>query len=687
MKRIKQLIVVDSVRDFLLPAAIYVAIAIFFLFKLLISSGDTAQQDWGIPLTASAAFRDFSSRLFVWDYNGFGSPGLFWGFPFFTLTNALLAPLGFVGGVEIKVLSVFLVALGGVTAYLLARSFRLGKLSSFLAGLFFMSTPVVFNWLMFGWIFYLLAYDLLPLFILFTKKFIETNDFRYALVNGFVLALATIQPTFILVFPLVGFLFLLFESNGSWSVIRRGFVLSFVSLSIWVLTALSFFSSHFVGETLGFYYGDYFTAIQWQFKHFSTVLNPLRLWGSTMNFQFGTYYPGEILLISFTPVILATLAILLRPHDRRILFFLFSYLFAYLAYYVYSNLDFLVFNLPYGAIFQAPSIFLVPASLGLALLIGYTNDCVSVLWNKFRRVLSSRLFKNVAFVVILLLVVLAGFPWWSGQASGEPIRGSPTKLNLYEMPSGYKDWNNLVKADDNYFVFYVPLKTNIKMLDQDYFSEPYEGVNMGIFTEVNNLPRISRMNTTLLLDELISDNSELAEKWGAYSIKYVVVYTNVNSTYNIDILLDHLYAQKGLMEVATLPGVVVFENEFARPVVYADSDGVEVQIVYHDPTLFRVEVNSSGPFVLVFNQVYSGGWRAWVNGSVLPDLAHFKSADGFNSWQVDYSGNMAIDIYYEPQTTYLISIIISVVVVVATATYLVVASIERQRKLVMARKL
>jgi hypothetical protein len=151
-------------------------------------------------------------------------------------------------------------------------------------------------------------------------------------------------------------------------------------------------------------------------------------------------------------------------------------------------LDFLVFNLPFGGIFEAPSIFLVPASLGLALLIGYTQESIFGSFVKFRKASTTRNFRRACSVVIIVLVILAGFPWWSGHVSGEPIRGSPTKLNLYSMPSGYSDWNSAVKAEDKYFVLYVPLKTNIKMLDQDYFSEPYEGVNMGIFSEVNDLP-------------------------------------------------------------------------------------------------------------------------------------------------------------------------------------------------------
>ena len=678
----KKILMLDKTPEFLLVATIYVFISVFFLFGLITSSGDVAQGDWGFPLTTNAALSNFNSHLFVWSYNGFGGAVLGrWSFPFFEFLNAALAPLGFVGGAEIKVLAVFLVAFGGITAYLLARSLRLGKLSSFLAGLFFMTTPVVFNWLMFGWLFYLMAYDLLPLMILVTKKFIETNDLRYALLNGLILSVATIQPTFILVFPLLGFLFVLFESKGYFKVIRRGLSLTAISLSVWFLMALRFFLSYNSAGTFSFYHGDYFGVIQAQFQNLSPILNPIRLWGSTYNYQFETYFPQELIILSFIPVVIAMISLLLKPVDRRILFFSFSYLSVFIAYFILHNMRYLVFNLPYGAIFEAPSIFLVPASLGLAILIGYTNQTITVLSIKFKKLLSLRLFRNMSFVIILILIISAGIPWWTGQISGDPISGPPTKLNLYQIPSSYTKWNTMLNTNNDYFVLYLPLEANVQIADTNYFSNEYEGVTGGIFNMVNNLPYISFSNSTLFLNEIMNGtSSELGERWGTYSIKYIVVYTNVQSTYNMSDILNRLSAQKGIVAVASPPDVVVFQNEYAKPVVYVTSNASEVQIIYHDPTLFKVQVSSRAPFTLVLNQIYSSGWVASVNGTVLPDTVHFKDVNGFNSWQIDFRGTMTVDIYYEPQTTYLISIIISSGVLVVVLLYILLSSLRDFRR-------
>jgi hypothetical protein len=201
---------------------------------------------------------------------------------------------------------------------------------------------------------------------------------------------------------------------------------------------------------------------------------------------------------------------------------------------------------------------------------------------------------------------------------------------------------------------------------------------MGIFTEINNLPYVSVSNSSLFLNELINDSSStLGEEWGSFSIKYIVVYTNVVSTYNMSDILDNLSVQSGLVKVATLPDVVVFEDKSAKPVVYADN--ASIQIVYHDPTSFKVQANSSAPFILEFNQVYSSGWKAWVNGTALPDSAHFKDANGFNCWRIDATGSIAVSLYYEPQTIYIISKVIAIGVLIAILLFLLFASVENFR--------
>jgi hypothetical protein len=678
--KISSLFTRDRKSEFLLVSTLYVAISVFFLFSLIFNSGDVAQNDWAIPLTASAAINDFSSRLFVHSLNGFGEAGIGgFGFPFFQVINAVFAPIGFVGGAEIKILAVFLVSLGGITAYLLARSFRLSRFSSFLSGLFFMTTPVVFNWLMFGWIYYILAYDLFPLMILTTKKFMETGQIRYTLINGLILVAAVSQPAFILVYPAVWLLFVLFECKGFLNALRKGLMLTVISLSVWFLTALTFFTSFSNAVTLSFYNGDFFGVIQEQFRNFAHIINPIRLWGSSYNFQFETYFFPWLIVLTFVPAILAALLLILRPRDKRVLFFFLSYLFAVLAFFIYNNLQFFVFQLPFGGIFEAPSVFLVPASLGLAFLMGYFNQIISSSI-KLKNILRVHSLKYISFFLLLLLIISVGNPWWTGQASGNPLLGPTTKLNLYSIPSGFTDWSKTVPDGNQYFVLYLPLSAILQIPNSTYFSQIYDGVNGVIFTEVNNLPYISISNSSLFLSQLMDGDSGLAERWGSFSIRYIVVYTNVESNYDISNILNRLSNQSGIVEVDSLPSVVVFEDQFAKPLVYSDQAGVTLNILHIDPALFKLKANSNGSFVLILNQIYNSGWKAWVNNSVLPDSTHFKDANGFNGWRIASTGDMTIDLYYEPQTTYIISMAISAATIIAILFYLVFTVVRKNRR-------
>jgi hypothetical protein len=674
-----KLMVSWRIREYLSFSTAYFAISVFFFIGLLLSRGDVAQQDLGIPLTVVAAQKDANSLLHIWSYNGFGGVTRLWGFPSFPFINALLAPFGFFGGAEIKLLAVFLVGSAGITMYALARSFDLGYFSSFLSGLLFMSTAVLFDWLMFGWIHYLIGYALLPLMILATKKFLETADLRFIFINALIFLVGLGQPTYVLVYPLVILLFVLFESRANLRIILKGIVFIVGSTMLYLLTALGVFLTMHV-DSFTFYYGNYFGIINAQFQYLAPILNPMRLWGSTFAYQFETYFPKELILLSFLPLVLAFIGMLLKPRDRRLLFFTVCYLFVFVSYEVYANLEFLVFNVPYGAVFEAPNIFLAPAAMGLAFLVGFAHE-------SFQRIIRFRLPKKKVFgivcsVAILVVVVLAGFPWWSGQTTGIPVPGPATKLNLYEMPQDYTQWSKAVGADDEFFVLYITSEIGrAQILNTDYFSQMFQGVNGAVYTEVNALPNVAPLNSTFLIDQLFSGSENISEQWGNLSIKYVVLYKNVDSGYTNKEVIARLSYQTGMVKLYDLENVIVFRNDNAKPVVYSDSPGSSVSIVRHDPTLYEVRVASTKPYLLTLNQFYSVGWTASVDGVRVPASSHIKDSNGFNSWYIDQTGsNRTVTLYYEPQTSYLVVILFSAGVVLAMVAYIVIATVLKARK-------
>ena len=662
----------------LLVIFIYFLISVLFLLGLLLSSGDAAQQDWSIPITNSAAQNNLNSLLYVWQYNGFGGISVGrWGFPYFTIINAVFAPLGFVGGAEIKLLAVVLVALGGISSYLLARSLGLRFFSSFIVGLFFMTTPIMFDWLMFGWFYYIIAYDLLPIIILVTKRYLETKQIRYALIAGLILSIAMSTPATLLIYPTLMLVFVLFESKKDKKVMIRGLVCILVSVFIWMITSLSFFVSYL--NTISFYQGNFFNVIVAQFHHFSNIANVIRLWGSTFNYQFETYYPGILIIFSFVPIIIAMIEVAIRHRDRRILFALAAYSFVFLSYIAYANLHFLVYDIPFGSIFIGLSILLVPGALGLALLIGYAIEdipgAVSKSLSRLGKSIRRSTVNKIISLIVLLLVVLAGLSWWTGQTSGWTYSGPPTKLNLYSTPSSYTEWADAVSANDSYLALYVPYSGNAQVSNSTYFSGSFEGVNGGIFTQVNGLPYVSQTETNTLLNDLVNNNSQVGPKWGSYSIKYIVIYTNIETSYNLSLIISRLSTEQGLVKTYDHDDVIVFENTNASPIVYTSNQNLTMNISYHDPTDYVMSANSTtSSFFLVLNQAYSSDWTVSINGIDVP-VDHIQTDNGCNGWYINETGKMTIAISYSVQPTYLLSFTVSAISVVVVLSLILVMSV------------
>lgn len=144
----------------------------------------------------------------------------------------------------------------------------------------------------------------------------------------------------------------------------------------------------------------------------------------------------------------------------------------------------------------------------------------------------------------------------------------------------------------------------------------------------------------------------------------------------MDDILNRLSSQTGLTEVVKLPNVIVYENEYAKPVVYASNSEASTKITYQDPTTYNIIANSTVPYLLILNQVYSDGWVATVNGTALPASAHIKNNDDFNGWSINDTGTMNIKLYYAPQTTYFASILVSISVIIAIVLYLVVSTVR-----------
>ena len=207
----------------------------------------------------------------------------------------------------------------------------------------------------------------------------------------------------------------------------------------------------------------------------------------------------------------------------------------------------------------------------------------------------------------------------------------------------------------------------------------FQGVNGAVFTDVNSLPYVSSQIRHYLLIDLLNGTANVSEQWGTYSIKYIVVYRIVDTGYNNTEVIARLSEQDGMVKMVNLPEIVVFENGYARPIVYTSNSSAKVEITHNDQTLYKLTAMSTSPYLLTLNQAYSPGWVASVNGIALPASQHIKDSNGFNGWYINETGNMTIELYYEPQTAYMIVMVFSTGVIVAMVLYLIIATVKRAR--------
>ena len=83
-------------------------------------------------------------------------------------------------------------------------------------------------------------------------------------------------------------------------------------------------------------------------------------------------------------------------------------------------------------------------------------------------------------------------------------------------------------------------------------------------------------------------------------------------------VLSDLNESQGIVEIFSFPGAIVFEDQYAKPIVYSNSTNASVDIISVDLTYYKIAANCTSPFTLIFNQVYNLGWTASVNGNPIP---------------------------------------------------------------------
>ena len=332
-------------------------------------------------------------------------------------------------------------------------------------------------------------------------------------------------------------------------------------------------------------------------------------------------------------------------------------------------------GLPYGAgaILRTPTKFVPLVTFSYAFLIGLF---IAKFYEKLGSLSPKKHYFKLILIGSLVFLVLSSITYGTllDLQSYTWPRYKPTYI-----PSIYDEINHwLSKQEGNFKVMWIPS-------GGAYVWKPY------IITAFPDLysskPAVS---FTKIYPEPLKSMDNIGKLLKALGVKYVIYHGDSLDYPNEEILRD-LLKQKDLKVVYTYPRIainmsvsprevtvpfVVFENEEYSGPIYIQSlvltglegevnDSLQVSkagtaglLNYKQisPVEWKVTVNASNPFILVFTESYDRLWRAYVNGKEIEPIALYGLINGF---LINETGILCIKIYYTLQTYYNIGLFTS----------------------------
>jgi len=404
----------------------------------------------------------FCSRsIFLWNSENAGYNSAY---PAENLLRYLLFPFSFLGlsGLfVIKLILLFTFTFGGYFMYsLLKKYFKLNYVPSLISGLFYITTPVIFNKVAAGHVPYIIAYALSPLIMSYFIKYTNELKTKHLIITSLLLAFATIQIQFAIMLTLLLFFYAILIARIKARVLIKTFlfIIIIVSLihSFWLLPAslnFSSFSATIKGassvsdlQTWGTSLTNAFRMIGYRSPHFETAL---------ANYSYK--YVWDI--FSFLLVIFSFGSLLISKRGIPLFFSVVSIVtlvfttvsgpFGILVYYLYSL--FPIFNV-FREVYH------------LAFLIGFSYSIMLAFF--LQTILNSKRlvsYLKITMVIVMVVAVIMNDPFiYSGDFSGQVQKYQLNDQNL-SIINGY------LKSDGDYRVLYLPMFLPFKYDNLTYY--------------------------------------------------------------------------------------------------------------------------------------------------------------------------------------------------------------------------
>ncbi|RSN76943.1 hypothetical protein [Candidatus Methanodesulfokora washburnensis] len=685
-----------------------IAILSLIPVRSTLNGGLIEVQDFGFPLQIthpSTAFYGWCHRCLTGLNNMLLSFNWLPYHSLLFLLNSLLVPVWVLNRLVI-IASFFFLGLG---VYFLLRVCGRSRYASLVASLFAMFNPTVATRDSWGQMPLLIQLGFIPIVL---GLYLWLKNKKFSNLSIAILTSIASLPIMILANPVeIGFLgFCLVvlmlvkiaynpeEISNNIKILILYIMISFFINSWWLVPGL-YFMLYSRGQ---FYTAEaYALMLQKGISEMSSVIKAFLMYPLETTSRFDLYSEPRIKLLGLLIILIASLSLFRKDKLNS-----FSLIVLSVAVALFQGISpplggfyrFLYKNFPGFFIYREVHHFDSLLLLSISLLLGSSLDTLA-------KKMASRISRILLTFLMLILVSFYGYPVLSGD-----LNGFFTPLNI---PSYYIDaLNYLEKVNITARVFYESGYLTIYswhpphcVTENVFYLDPFMPsiVNSRNAFAATTLPDYARSQISGIIDSFYDGNINALRFLG---IKYVVI-DSADST-------SDSFPVEGLKLRKEIGSIKIYEVENSLPLIYPTnsltvlkedkrfaflnaknsslfvlegqspfsknvefSSKVNISWTYVSPVEYRVKVNSTGPFFLVFLETYDDGWSASSSGRI---YTHFIGYGYSNAWLINDSGCFEVKVEFRPHVFFYYGSAITIFSIIAVSLLVVLEIRQRNSK-------
>lgn len=462
---------------------LFLIISLIIFFKFFLMEGAVLGGDWALPITANEINSNLHNHFSSWTYAGnmlgdrlFAPTSLF-----FALILKLFSLVGMQGDMSAKIILVLLFALAGANFSFLLRYFKANTTISFIGGLFYILSPIFFNYSLMGWLYVILFLSFLPLIIYLFDLSIKNNDYFKTFLVAAIFSLTVVQSQVLVWVPMALLLMVLSQVSDKkifWVSLKMFFIVMAMFLLLnfyWLPGMVLLQDSQLVDTSL------VNTVVSLGTSARLSIPNILRLWGSLFNYQFETSMPSVLPMLSFLIPALAVCGLVVKRKKDYAIYL--SILFISPILFYLLNRDYLA-SIPFSGLIRDTARFTVLSTFSGILL---ASLCLDRIYKKCK--------KKFMFLTVSLITLLAiSFPFWSGSLFGGRINDYDFRFRTFSLSDEQIELEKKFNAEgDGKRALFLPIGGTISIRDSQLFSGAYQEMS-DVYAGFSSVPGVSSIS-------------------------------------------------------------------------------------------------------------------------------------------------------------------------------------------------